>query len=490
MRHFAKAMPYWHWLVLLSLLWLAGCANLATPPDSTNTAAVSPTILKDSGTDHASEIPNNPLRPITQGDAPLHTVTGIRPPDNLWERIGRGFAMPDLETDTVRERERWHTSRPGYLERVTERASKYLFHIVEEIERRNMPMELAFVPYIESSFNPTAVSRASAMGLWQFMPATGASLGLKQNAFRDDRRDIEASTHKALDYLQELYDEFGDWHLSLAAYNWGPGNVRKAIAENRKKGLGSSYSDLRLPAETRQYVPKIQALKNLVTDPQRFALKLPPIANHPYFQDIDIERDIDVILVAKLAQIREEEFRALNPSLKGPVIFAAGMPQILLPWNNAEIFRRNLAAHGDNTLATWTVWTAPSTMSVSDAAKRTGMSEAQLRKINDIPARRRINAGSTLTVPRPPTVTEDVPAQIANNGQIVLAPEKPAQSSSPARRTTNVKTAKTRAKPTVQPKATAKSNTNTKASKTTAKSPAKRASKPITTKAKTKVKPQ
>jgi len=406
---------------------LVGCTTLGTVPgDSAEESHPAPRA------DHIAEIPEGPLRPITQGDAPLYTVTGIRPPDNLWERIGRGFAMPDLETDTVRERERWHASRPTYLERMSERSSKYLFDIVEEIERRNMPTELAFVPYIESSLNPTAVSRARAVGLWQFMPATGASLGLKQNAFRDDRRDIAASTNKALDYLQELYDEFGDWHLSLAAYNWGPGNIRKAIAENRKKGLGISYNELRLPEETRQYVPKIQALKNMIADPQRFALTLPPIANHPYSQSVDITQDIDVSLVLELAQITAEEFRALNPSLKGPVIFAAGTPHILLPWDNAEIFRRNLENYSEATLATWTAWTAPSTMSVAEVAKRTGMSAAQLRSINGIPSDGRIQAGSALIVPRPPTVKKDVPAQIANNGQIVVVPDKPARSS-PAR---------------------------------------------------------
>jgi len=435
------------WIIVL----LAGCATQGTVP-----ASIAPSEEEDyrAPMHHSADVPEGPLLPIRPADAPLYNVTGIRPPDNLWERIGRGFAMPDLETDSVRERERWHASRPAYLEHMSERSSKYLFHIVEEIERRNMPTELAFVPYIESSLNPTAISRARAVGLWQIMPATGASLGLKQNAFRDDRRDIAASTNKALDYLQELYDEFGDWHLSLAAYNWGPGNVRKAIAENRKKGLGISYNELRLPEETRQYVPKIQALKNMIADPQRFALILPPIANQPYSQSVDITQDMDVSLVIEMAQISEEEFRALNPSLKGPVIFAAGTPQILLPWDNADIFRRNLETYSGDTLATWTAWTAPSTMSVAEAAKRTGMSAAQLRTINGILVGASIKAGSTLIVPRPPTVQKDVPAQIANNGQIVVVPAKPARSS-PARgaKTKIQAKAPTVAKPKIQAKA-------------------------------------
>jgi len=473
---------YLHWLPLLGLLWLAGCANLAAPPGSEAT----PAQVEGTPEETSTTIADGPLHPITQGDTPRYTVTGIRPPNNLWERIGKGFAMPDLESDTVRERERWHASRPTYLEHLAERARKYLFYIVEEIERRNMPMELAFVPYIESSLNPTAVSRAKAMGLWQFMPATGASLGLKQNNFRDERRDIEASTNKALDYLQELYDEFGDWHLSLAAYNWGPGNVRKAIAENRKKGLGISYNELRLPQETRLYVPKIQALKNVVINPQEFSLELPPIANQSYYQGVEITRDIDVALAAELAQMSEEEFRELNPAVKGPVIFASVIPEIFLHWDNAEAFRSNLAARGGaNPLATWTVWKAPKAMSVVEVAQRFGMSETQLRTLNGIPPSSRIEAGSTFLVPRPPTMLQDVSAALANHGQVKFKTEKPARGNPPrgaktkavAGKAKTKATAKLAVKTKVKPKAKASQKVKKPAAKTKAPSPKTKAKK-------------
>jgi len=461
------------WLPLAGLLWLAGCANLAPPSGGD----AEPTPVEKTPETTSTTLVDGPLHPITQGNTSRYTVTGIRPPNNLWERIGKGFAMPDLESDTVRERERWHVSRPTYLEHLMERANKYLFYIVEEIERRNMPMELAFVPYIESGLNPRAVSRAKAMGLWQFMPATGASLGLKQNNYRDERRDIEASTNKALDYLQELYDEFGDWHISLAAYNWGPGNVRKAIAENRKKGLGISYNELRLPQETRLYVPKIQALKNLVMSPQRFSLELPPIDNHPYYQGVEITRYIDVALAAELAQMSEEAFRELNPAVKGPVIFASVMPDIFLPWDNAEIFRNNLETRGDSVLATWTLWKTPKAMSVAEVAQRFGMSEAQLRTLNSIPPRSRIEAGSTLLVPRPSTMLEDVPAALANHGQVRFKTEKPVRSSPP-------RGAKTKAQTAVKPAAKPKAKPGKKAKKPAAK----RTSKPKAASPKTKAK--
>ena len=187
-------------------------------------------------TAHTPVIPNGPLRPITAAQASSGEVASLSAPADLWDRIRRGFAMPDLQHELVQDREQWYATRPDYMQRMTERSSKYLFHIVEELERRGMPTELALLPYIESAFNPQAVSSAKAAGMWQFMPATGNYFDLKQNAFRDDRRDVLASTRAALDYLQKLYGMFGDWHLALAAYNWGEGSVGRAIARNQKQG--------------------------------------------------------------------------------------------------------------------------------------------------------------------------------------------------------------------------------------------------------------
>jgi len=406
-----------HVLLLAGLLWLTGCATTQGGGNPSGEAAAE---LKSTST---SLIPSQPLQPITPAQARRAGVASLTPPADLWERIRRGFAMPDLQTDLVQEREQWYSTRPDYILRMTQRSSKYLFHIVEELERRGMPTELALLPYIESAFNPQAVSSAKAAGMWQFMPATGTYFDLKQNAFRDDRRDVLASTRAALDYLQKLYGMFGDWHLALAAYNWGEGSVSRAIARNQRLGLGTSYTELNMPAETRLYVPKLQAVKNIVADPDSFRAELPLIANHPYFQSVEIDRDIDVELVAKLASVDPKDFRALNPSLNKPVIFAAGTPQVLLPWDNAQVFRRNLEAYDQGQYASWTVWTAPRTLSVTDAAQRVGMSESALRSLNDIPPRMLIKAGSALIVPRGSAIQEDVNSRLADNGQLALAPE-------------------------------------------------------------------
>ena len=331
--------------------------------------------------------------------------------------------MPDLDDDHVRNREQWYASRPDYILRMTERSRPYLFHIVEELERRNMPTELALLPFIESAFNPHAVSSAKAAGMWQFMPATGKYFDLKQNLFRDERRDVLESTRAALDYLQKLYGMFGDWHLALAAYNWGEGSVGRALARNKAQGKPLTYSDLNMPNETRYYVPKLQAVKNIVAQPEAFNTQLPLIQNHPFFKSVPIDRDIDVTVAARLAGISVEDFKTLNPSMNRPVILAAGTPQILLPWDNATSFEANLQNHASQRLATWTAWQAPRTMKADEAANLVSMPVDQLRSANGIPANMMVKAGSTLLVHRKGQLDNDVTEQIADNAQLAFAPE-------------------------------------------------------------------
>ncbi|HVE54510.1 MAG TPA: transglycosylase SLT domain-containing protein [Ramlibacter sp.] len=408
-------------LALTTLLALAGCATTMGPTGNQatvdggerKTAAAAPL---------PAVIPTGPLSAIQPSEVSSQSVTALQPPADLWHRIRNGYKMPNLENDHVRRQEQWYATRPDYIQRMTDRSRKYLFHIVEELERRNMPTELALLPFIESAFNPQAVSSARAAGMWQFMPATGKDFDLKQNFFRDDRRNVLASTRAALDFLQKLHGMFGDWHLALAAYNWGEGNVGRAIQRNQRAGLGTSYWDLNMPDETRNYVPKLQAVKNIVGSPEQFRAELPNIENHPYFQSVTLTRDMDVELAAKLADVPVDDFKALNPQLNRPVILAAGTPQILLPWDNATVFKRNFDAYNDGKYASWTAWSAPSTMSVSEAARRVGMNEGDLRAVNSIPPRMLIKSGSVLIVPRKGTHI-DVASHVADNGQLSFTPE-------------------------------------------------------------------
>jgi len=408
---------------------LAGCASTLAPSPTGNepTSQATGSSLPPASSAHRSSpvrlpgnVPLSELAVVAPLDLP--TVTLLATPADLWERIRRGLSMADLDDELVRQHEQWYLARPDYIQRMTERSSRYLFHIVEEIEMRGMPMELALLPFIESAFNPQAVSSARAAGMWQFMPATGASFDLKQNVFRDDRRDVLASTRAALDYLEQLHKRFGDWHLALAAYNWGQGNVNRAITRNQRAGLPTGYQDLNMPAETRHYVPKLQAVKNIVANPKRYNATLPDIGNHPFFDTVSIDRDMDVALIARLAEVDEADFRALNPSLKQPVVMAAGTPNVLLPWDNATLFQRRLKAY-DGNLASWTAWVVPASMSVAEAAERVGMSEAELRNANAIPPRMRLRAGSSLLVHRNGRFDRDVPAHVADNATLSLQPE-------------------------------------------------------------------
>jgi membrane-bound lytic murein transglycosylase D len=377
-----------------------------------------PDILYDEGKD-AAGAPTDPLRPETTLNLDDRNASA-----DLWGRVRTGFGLPELQTDLVTDHERWYASRPDYVIRMTERANRYLYHVVEEVERRKMPTELALLPFIESAFNPQAMSSARASGIWQFMPATGKDFELKQNLFRDDRRDVLASTRAAMDYLQRLHRQFGDWHLALAAYNWGEGNVQKAIKRNMAAGLPTDYLSLNMPPETRNYVPKLHAVRNIIGRPDTFGLVLPVIKNHPYFVSVPLQRDMDVALAAKLAEMPLNDFQALNPSMNKPVILAAGTPQVLLPYDNASRFVHNTTKHR-GPLATWTAWVVPRTMRPNEAAKQVGMSESGLRDINRIPQRMLVKAGSTLLVPRSQSREEDVSGKVADNAMMALAPDVP-----------------------------------------------------------------
>lgn len=418
-------------------LTLAACAQLPTPGGATAdlppVAAPAPAPNAVEGTAPSpapAPAPATvalPAPPATLEPAPLPSQRPVAPvvaPADLWERIERGLAMPDLDDERVAQWERWYGSRPDYLQRMADRASKYLFHIVEEIERRGLPLELALLPFIESAFNPQAVSHAKAAGMWQFMPATGKHFDLKQNAFRDDRRDVLASTRAALDYLERLHRMFGDWHLALAAYNWGEGNVQRAIRRNQAAGLPTGYLDLRMPDETRHYVPKLQAMENLVKSHRHAGVRLPVIGNHPFFDTVTIDRDLDVAVIARLAGISEADFHTLNPSHRKPVVMAAGTPEILLPWDNALQFTERLRRY-DGPTASWTAWRVPRDMTPAQAAQQLGWDEQALRELNRVPPRMRLKAGSTILVPREGALDRDVPEHLADNGQLLLAPDRP-----------------------------------------------------------------
>ena len=363
----------------------------------------------------AADAPDAALLP-DESAAVVGTVEELGAPTDVWDRIRRGYAMPTLNSRLV---DRWlaHYGRdPAYLDRMFGRSGRYLYHILEEVESRGMPTELALLPFVESAFQPEALSRAKAAGLWQFMPATGNQYSLAQNLWRDDRRDVLESTRAALDYFEYLYGMFGDWHLALAAYNWGEGSVQRAVRRQTARKRPADYLHLRMPKETANYVPKLEAIKRIVSEPAKYGVTLPDVGNEPFFVTVTKPRDIDTKTAAELAGMPLEEFRQLNPSFKLPVIVAAHNNVMLLPADRVDGFIDNLASWMDSgqPLSQWTTYKLQDGETLAAVAQRTGMTEEDLREVNGIPKGRRVLAQSTLLVRANADEQTDISAEEAD----------------------------------------------------------------------------
>jgi membrane-bound lytic murein transglycosylase D len=317
---------------------------------------------------------------------------------DLWSRIRNGFALSDLDSKLVARHEKWYARHPDYFGRMTERARLYLYYITEEVERRGMPSEIALLPMVESAFNPGAYSTSRASGIWQFIPSTGKIFGMQQNWWYDGRRDVISATNGALDYLQKLHDMFGDWELALAAYNCGEGAVLRAQAHNRKRGLPTDYAHLRLLKETRNYVPKLLAIKHIISDPASFGLALKDIPNQPYFAAVTTTKHMDVKLAAELADISMDEFMALNPAHNRPVILQDNSDVILLPIDKLETFRANLENY-DKPLVSWQAYKPKKGERLDKLAPRFGLSLENLKSVNGLTRHGNISTGQTLLVP-------------------------------------------------------------------------------------------
>ena len=389
-------------------------ASASTPASGTSapapaSAAVAPGTAGSAAAAHTATVPQRdataqPVDPI----AALAPPTG-RPPQpvadtaNLWERIRAGFAMPTLDSPLVARQERFYLERPDYLQRMFSRGSRYLFHIVEEIEKRGMPTELALLPFVESAMNPVALSHARASGLWQFIPSTGRAYNLQQDWWVDNRRDIVKSTEAALDYLQKIHAMHGnDWFLALASYNWGEGAVARAVRQNKARGRSADYLSLKMPAETRNYVPKLIAMKNIVLRARELGVALPELPNRPYFVTIEKTRPIDLKLAARFAGMTVDEFVALNPAHNRPVIAASRNNLIKLPTDRLDEFMLAVERHGQSNraFATWQPHTIKPGETLETLAQRGGVDVAELREANGLRNGQRILPGTHILVPQ------------------------------------------------------------------------------------------
>ena len=272
--------------------------------------------------------------------------------ESLWQAMRDGFKLPDLNAVAVNQQAQRYASGRYHLQPTLDRASLYLFYVVQELRNRDMPTEIALIPLIESSYSPIQKGSLHHAGIWGIMPAAGKHLGLTQNAFKDERRDILRSTQGALDMLQELYSMFGDWQLAIIAYNWGPGNVARAVAKAKSQKISPTYENLTLPKAVRDYLVWIAGYKEIIVQPEKYGVSLPALAYDPYFVVIDVTRDIDISVVLELAGISRSDFLMLNPSFNRPVIVSSPEQKILLPYREAENFQNNLKNY-TNPLTTW-----------------------------------------------------------------------------------------------------------------------------------------
>jgi membrane-bound lytic murein transglycosylase D len=345
-------MKYWNGVLLCCLVTLVGCTSL---PSEQNTLA------EDNS----------------------RTVDLTINSNDIWERIRTGYAIPNLSNPLVDKWVAYYSARPEYFQRMADRSGKYLFYIVNEVNRRELPTELVLLPFVESAFNPHALSSAQASGLWQFIPSTGTQFKLEQNWWRDQRRDPIASTNAALDYLEYLFNFQGDWYLAFASYNWGEGSVKRAMNQAVKSGKTHQFENLKLPQETENYIPKLQAIKNIISNPERYSIVLPIINNEPYFVSIKKNQDIDLAVAAKLAQMPIEEFTALNPGFNQGVIMANIDTEIILPIEKAPKYLANLAEYqGD--LTSWKKYSAREGESIQAIAHKFNVSADSLRQANDL----------------------------------------------------------------------------------------------------------
>ena len=327
---------------------------------------------------------------------------------SLWKRIGDGFEIKDVNDKRVKKYINWYQSRPDYVERMIERSSRYLYYVVEEVEKRNMPMEIALLPMIESAYNPIANSRQKAVGVWQFIPSTGKLFGLEQDWWRDKRRNIIDSTSAALDYLEQLHDLFGSWELALAAYNAGEGRVKRSILRNKKRKLPTDYYSLKLPKETKNYVPKLIAVKQIIQDPEKFQLFIKDIPDQPYFQVVNVPDEIDTHIAAEFANIPYEEFQLLNAEHNRPVMKAHfGAQDILLPVDSVNTFMKSLE---ENTkpLTNWITYKPIKGEKVTHVAKKFNIDINELVKINQLRSSQTLK-NNIILIPSSPDVLKKYP---------------------------------------------------------------------------------
>ena len=393
----------------LAPVLLVACATTGGPPTQSGPVALpaaSAAPLPAPGHTPASVAATaGPPLLLDESDPTLRALTAPQPAvsfiaADLFDRLRGGFALADIDQPAIDRELNWYANHPDYLERTFGRAELYLHYIVDEVQKRGMPLELALLPVVESAFEPYAYSRARAAGLWQFIPGTGKLYGLKQNWWYDGRRDVVESTRAALDYLQKMHDEFGgDWLLAIAGYNCGEGNILRAIEQNRRAGRPTDFWHLKLPVETRGYVPKLMAMRRLVKNPESYGLEFSRIPDQPYFTQIHTGGQINLQVVADLAGITRDELYELNPAFHRWATDPTGPYALLVPIDVAPGLETALLGLTPDQRMRVEQYEVQASDSVATIAQRFGTTATVIRELNGMEASDRLITRGTLRVP-------------------------------------------------------------------------------------------
>lgn len=380
---------------------LAGCQNLA-PQQTAKQSTVEPVQVLESEPVLVQR--TEPKVKPEWDEAPIKSVLLELEKDpkkaDLWEITRNNMRLDhNLDKKVVQQHVDWYVEHDKYLNRLTGRASRYYHFVLHEVIKRGMPAEIALIPAVESSYDPFAKSPAKASGAWQFMPATGDHYGLKRNWWYDGRRDIVASTHAALDYLEYLHDYLdGDWLLAMAAYNAGEGTVGRAVKRNKKAGKPTDFWNLKLPRETRHYVPKILAISEVFKHPEKHGLALAPLADKPYFEIVDTGGQIDLSRAAELSGVELDEIYKLNAGFSQWATDPEGPHQLLIPVDNAARFKTELASLAPSDRVNWARYEVKPGDSLSVIAKRFNTNISTIQTSNDLKGSL-IRVGQSLLIP-------------------------------------------------------------------------------------------
>jgi membrane-bound lytic murein transglycosylase D len=400
----SKKAPILKLSLLATFLGAGGCASFPAAQTPQNTASASvpdstPTVTKASAAADTPKVADDTTKVAKKSDDSGDQLLGSHQYADLWERIRAGYALPPLDSPLIARQEQWFINNPDYVQSMVSRARLYLYYIAEEVEKRGMPMEIVLLPAIESAYKPHAYSRARAVGLWQFIKSTGRVYGLKSNWWYDGRRDVIASTQAALDYLEKLHDEFGDWQLALAAYNCGERKVERLMAENRRRGLPTDYASLKkLPRETKNYVPRLMAMANIIADPAKYGLQIASIPNTEYFARVETDGQIDLGVVAKLSDMPVDDLFMINPGYQRWITDPSGPHELLVPADKKEALLEGLSKLSDEDRVQWARHEVRRGDTMSRVAGRYGVTVEAIRTANKMDSNR-LSVGQNLLIP-------------------------------------------------------------------------------------------